>query len=893
MPSTAIEDKRKIFEVSPDGSRFIDTAAEILRRTQVGPKGPIDTLENVWPQGREFLLTNLTTEALSPEGLRLLGFKSPEPVELKTALGGFIENSKNRLIEAKTNGSAVEIANVERAIAREVREIVSGIPYERSVDYPAAMASKRALNCVGAQYLGCHILDQIGLTYLMAEVPQHSVHMLVTTSDNKVYFQDMLNPDTDVEMTNNNIEHGIVADLTDLVISSEEDGVITFTINAPELDEMKGQVLPVQGKQFVCRAYSGEIGYSLQLLHNLSLKFHKPEWVMSFSKIGLSISSQYAPLEVRLGNATEILEGMNEAKLHYEKALQLEPHVAANHARLGRLHYDLGEYDKALEYLDDASKLTPNDGTLWNSRGRVFQKMGDDTNALVAYERAVEIDPRLVQSRINLMKMYLTRGDDQKTREIAEASLSQELYSEGSAIQLAEYFEKIMPDLADSAYKKAIEMSGDDKSYVQVRYADYLARSGNIDAATALFEQAISSQPNDIYTYWKYSLTLRQIGRTSEAEQLISRALEAPYDNHRKLIERDMLDIFEDMKEFPEIYETVVFPTQDGLFRSFARTLMDNGDLVNAEKACRKAIDVNPYDAFHHSQLAQILLKMNETDGAISSLYRTVELQPGMIMFANDLAKELIKLGRTDEAGGVLIRSLGNFSKDELFASSSLSRAGRMLISAGELDAAYTAFELSLELNNSNSAQALIDGEKLQKIGNLSLAEKAYEKALEIEPSYANAARDLCQLLIDQNRKDEAISIIRQILDSDNNSEILGNDDNLYKIAKICSSLGEDELKDKSFEKAIATSRNGFAIKIYAKELEQINPSLAETAYRKALSIHPDNLEIIFDTAKFLFAQGKIDEAKELVYNAPVASDRTSELFYREKLEALKTKLTN
>ncbi len=892
MTNPHIEDVQKIFAVAPDKTRFIDTAAEILRRTQVGPNGPIDTLEKVWPQGREFLLTNLTTDALSPDGLKLLGFNSPKPAELKTALSAFIAGSRDKLSAAKSNGNAEEIANVERTIARDIRTIISGIPYEKSVDYPAAMANRRALNCVGAQYLGGHILNEIGLTYLMAEVPQHSVYMLVTTSDNKVYLQDMLNPDTDVEMTDKKMEDGVVTDLTNLRTSTTEDGVLTFTIDTPELDEMKQNVLPIQGKQFICRAYSSEIGYSLQLLYNLSLKFHNPEWVVSFSKIGLSISSQYAPLEIRLGNATEILNGIEAAKPHYEEALKLEPHVAANHTRLARLHYQMGEYDKALEYLDAASTLTPEDGTLWDLKGRILQKAGEDEQALAAYKKAVEIDPRLLGSRIDLMKLYIIRGETQVAREIAEESLTQTPYSEISFLHLAEYFEQPYPDLAEAAYKKAVELNDKSKAYACVRYADYLTKTGKPNLADSLYEEAIALEPNDIYSYWKYANALRKSGRVEEARQLVARALEAPYDNHRKLIQREMLEIFEDMTEFPKIYQSVVFPTGDSVFRNLAHTLIESGDFANAERACRKAIDINPYGAYHYSQLGDILLGLNNIDGAVAALYKATELEPGQVMFANSLAKQLIKMDRKEEAATVLNRSIGNFIATGILDYDAPSTAADMLASIGQNEAAYIAFELSLNLNTSNAPAAHIDGERLEKMGNPQLAEKAYRKAILIDPRYASSAERLGIMLANQGKKEEGIKIFQLAVDSVTGDDYeLTNGDSLERIAKYCLQIGEDALADKIYEKAIEISKNEFAIRIWGKELEKRNPNLAETAYRKALQINPKALGIIYDAAKFFAAQGKIADAISLVKNAPAKSDETSEAFYRKDLEKLRAEL--
>ena len=54
---------------------------------------------------------------------------------------------------------------------------------------PSKMVETQFINCVGASILGGGLLDEVGIKYLHADLPAHSVTVLIT-SDEKVYWQD-------------------------------------------------------------------------------------------------------------------------------------------------------------------------------------------------------------------------------------------------------------------------------------------------------------------------------------------------------------------------------------------------------------------------------------------------------------------------------------------------------------------------------------------------------------------------------------------------------------------------------------------------------------------------------------------------------------------------------
>ena len=73
------------------------------------------------------------------------------------------------------------------------------------------------------------------------------------------------------------------------------------------------------------------------------------------------------------------------------KAYSLAPEDDCVLLRLGRAHWRLGSFDKAMEYYRIAEKLYPDDPTVYTNIGTVFFKQGHNEKAKTEYEKALAI----------------------------------------------------------------------------------------------------------------------------------------------------------------------------------------------------------------------------------------------------------------------------------------------------------------------------------------------------------------------------------------------------------------------------------------------------------------------------------------------------------------------
>ena len=150
--------------------------------------------------------------------------------------------------------------------------------------------------------------------------------------------------------------------------------------------------------------------------------------VSSISQFGLSLASVYAVM----GEMQKALSMMEEL-LALDKRIKNTVDVAITMNFFGWVYQFLGEWDKSLQYgteaLDIAKKIGEYQtcGTVTSYLGELFMEMEDYTEAEKyfkesnsIYEKAGDTDAQLTGSFPALSRLYLKKGEIEKTRELIE-----------------------------------------------------------------------------------------------------------------------------------------------------------------------------------------------------------------------------------------------------------------------------------------------------------------------------------------------------------------------------------------------------------------------------------------------------------------------------------------
>jgi len=265
-------------------------------------------------------------------------------------------------------------------------------------------------------------------------------------------------------------------------------------------------------------------------------------------RLALRIDPNYAPAKLRLANCmlasadwdasgklyTEIVEqypdkadayyGLGRvraarrdlpgAREAYRKATELFPDFGAAHYALALTYRRLGRADQAEEqlrlYEKNKTGVPPSgDPLLADVRalnhsatyqvqyGVELERQGKLEESAAAHEKALEIDPNLVQAHINLIELYGRLGQFEKAEEHYRASVriepgsAESYYNYGVLLLSAEKYSQ-----AEEAFRKTIEINPFHAgAHNNLGYL--LERQSNFSEAEAEYRKAIEDKPSD------------------------------------------------------------------------------------------------------------------------------------------------------------------------------------------------------------------------------------------------------------------------------------------------------------------------------------------------------------------------------------------------------------
>ncbi len=303
-------------------------------------------------------------------------------------------------------------------------------------------------------------------------------------------------------------------------------------------------------------------------------------------------------------------------------------------------------------------------------------------------------------------------------------------------------------------------------------------------------------------------------------------------------------------------------------------TLINSGDLRQAEAYCQGAIDHDPSDINMTALLGAIQLKARKFGDAEKSLKRAIDLAPNFAKPHEDIGFLLVETGRPDEA----IPFLQNATRLDPQAEMAFFTLGRALSMVGRGAEADVAFETSFELNPERKKMAMAaehhkegrekeaarlyrqvlkeyprNVDAMRLLAAILLGESDHEeaevllrKALSLAPDFTLAHIDLAVMMHDQHRYAEAIEWLQKAISLEP-----GNIKANYLLASTLAPSGRTFEALDAYRRVIELRENhagawlglGHTLKTVGEQEEAIR------AYRRCLEIRPDNGEVYWSLA--------------------------------------------
>jgi tetratricopeptide (TPR) repeat protein len=247
----------------------------------------------------------------------------------------------------------------------------------------------------------------------------------------------------------------------------------------------------------------------------------------------------------RVRSARRDLPGASEA---YRNATELFPDFGAAHYALALTYRTLGKTDQAEEqlrlYEKNKTGVPPTGDSLMAEiralnhsatyqvqYGTELERQGKLEESAAAHEKALEIDPSLVQAHINLIELYGRLGQFEKAEEHYNAAVridpgsAESYYNYGVLLLTGEKYPQ-----AEEAFQKTIEINPFHAgAHNNLGYL--LERRSNFSEAEAEYQKAIENRPSDRQAHFNLGRILVNQKKFHEGIHELKKTIEPEDEN--------------------------------------------------------------------------------------------------------------------------------------------------------------------------------------------------------------------------------------------------------------------------------------------------------------------------------------------------------------------------
>ncbi len=265
----------------------------------------------------------------------------------------------------------------------------------------------------------------------------------------------------------------------------------------------------------------------------LSLQAHpsqnSPQQRLTTAALPGTDSAEY---QASLGNSHAKKRQWREAILHYQKALELNPKLAAACRNLARVFHQIGKIEQATSYWLQAIELNAQglQAEEYFQLGQNLSTQGKIPQAITCYRRAIQLQPTLINAYLHLGKLLTKAG---------EASQALLYYQEGIKHNPQNYQLYFNLGLcfsqqnnwqpAINCYRQALQIKSDSWEALH-NLGAALSHQQLRSEAMVVYRRAIKLKPDAPWSYNDLGLVLLQSNRVEEAITVFRKAISLKAD---------------------------------------------------------------------------------------------------------------------------------------------------------------------------------------------------------------------------------------------------------------------------------------------------------------------------------------------------------------------------
>ena len=280
--------------------------------------------------------------------------------------------------------------------------------------------------------------------------------------------------------------------------------------NGKNFEDLEIKLLEVNSTDFNSNKIKNEGDPSKEKLKHIYEHFHNKNYRASLE--GASNLLDNFPNSILLynliGTLFHKLKMFEDALANYRIAIKLSPVIPEILINLGNVHRDLKNFDEALICFRDALELKPNISEAFNSIGLTYKEKNDFNLSIVNFNKAIKLEPNNYMFHNNLGELLTLMGEVDKAFQSYQKSML--IYPNfDQAIMISEFLLKEKKD-AKNALK--------------------------------FLENVLIEKPMDVRANAYKYITLRGLGRFSDAEKLVDFSKLVYQDNFKNYTNQKISD---------------------------------------------------------------------------------------------------------------------------------------------------------------------------------------------------------------------------------------------------------------------------------------------------------------------------------------------------------------
>jgi tetratricopeptide (TPR) repeat protein len=337
----------------------------------------------------------------------------------------------------------------------------------------------------------------------------------------------------------------------------------------------------------------------------------------------------------------------------------------------GRVHFNIETTDKG-GYADDEHYINKfkvpknNDsiymvnlnkiqtlGCFFNNLGNSYSEIGDTKQAMLALERAVEINPSLAESRTNLGNIYLKKDRIEDAVHEYEAALEIDPSNAKTHNNLGNaYAQRGRLNDAISQYMQSVEL---DPNFIEAykNLANAYCEQKKFGQAEAQLKQAITLEPENAGCYSQLGDVYNQMGNYEKAILQYKKALEIKGDfaeaYYGLALCYNKLDLVDDEIQAYK-RALAIKPDMIAALANLGNAYFKKRNYDAAIEQYKKAVRIKPDDGTIHYNLGAAYSNEGQYEQAVAEYRKAIEIEPKMGDAHNGLAFAFYRLEKYDLA---------------------------------------------------------------------------------------------------------------------------------------------------------------------------------------------------------------------------------------------------